>query len=345
MITIGAPTNERIIVPDDCEVTTEQIQDTLRRAGISEDGTLEIKTPWGEFRTLAGFVHWGIIKTPEEQLWEGQDVWTENQRGLRTRGNKISTIELASLTTLLGPGSKVVQEILSYQQGVEGVRELIRLLDVIRGNYRESLPTIEPDAFAYVPAGMGTFHEEKRLIGTVADGERYPHGCYLRLPFTLNVRIPLERWKGDIVEGIAGRDAYEEGDCRTLEFDRILIPSAQLREPWKHPTGMLGLSDIATQLNQILEAIDRLKFGEIKEEQVSALVFRYLHSVGRSLSLKTGKISRYLMAVRYPWSTKATAALGSNLKPNWVEIHKDMARDLKVCTGDDILVERFPCLG
>ena len=78
---------------------------------------------------------------------------------------------------------------------------------------------------------------------------------------------------------------------------------------------------------------------------MASLVFRYLHSVGRDLSLKTGKVSQYLMAVRYPWSSKATATLGSDLEPNWIEVHKDMARDLKVRTGDYVLVERFPCLG
>jgi len=346
LATVAGRGNERIVVPDDCEVTIEQLQETLKVAGISEDGTFEAKTPWGTFNTLAGFVHWGVIKTPEEQLWEGRDVWTTNQKGLRTRGNKISTIEIKALTTLLGQGSKVVQEILSHQQGVSEVREMLHVLEGIRGKYKDTLPTVEPDAFVYVPAGMGTFHDEQRLVGTVADEVLFPQGCYLKLPFTLSVQIPLERWKGTIIEGIAGKNAYEGGDdCRTMEFDRILIPSAALRQPWKHPTGMMGLSDIATQLNQILESIDRLKFGEVKEEQVSAMVFRYLHNVARTLSLKTGKISQYLMAVRYPWSSKATAALGHGLEDNWVEIHKDMARDLKVQTGDYILVERFPCLG
>ena len=51
------------------------------------------------------------------------------------------------------------------------------------------------------------------------------------------------------------------------------------------------------------------------------------------------------MAVRYPYSSKATAVLGENLPRNTVEIHKDMAKSLKVKTGDIVLCERFPCLG
>ena len=338
---------DRLIISDDLEVTQTQLKATLERQNhmVGEDGCMDVTTPWGDFRTICGYVHWGVIKTPEEQLWEGRDVWTENQKGIRTRGNKVSTIELKALTTLLGSGSKVVQEILSHRQGAGEVRELLLILEGIRGRYQETLPTVEPDAFVYVPAGMGTFHDEQRLVGTVADEEIYPQGCYLKLPFTLSVQIPLERWKSHITEGIAGKNAYENVDFRTMEFDRILIPSKGLRQPWKHPTGMMGLSDIATQLNQILESIDRLKFGEAKEEEVSAAVFRYLHSVGKSLSLKTGKISQYIMAVRYPWSSKATASLGDKLERNWVEIHEDMARDLKVRTGDYVLVERFPCLG
>lgn len=336
---------KRMVVPDDIEVSKEQVSKALSEAGYPETGTLRAQTPWGEFDSLAGWVHWGVTKTPEEQLWEKKDVLATNQRGLRTRGNKVSTIELKALTTLLGPGSKVVQEILSYRQGAEEVRQYLDVVRGMAGAYRDTLPLVEPDAFVYSPAGMGTFHDRERLVGTVSDEELYPQGCYLKLPFRLMVSMP-DGGK-DIVEGIASEDAYEKmgAGARHFEFDRILVPEFNLRQPWLHPTGKLGLSDVSTQLNQILEAIDRLKHGEIKEAQLSSLVFRYLHSAARNLSLKTGKISTYLMAVRYPWSSKATAVLGRDLGPNWVEIHKDMAQDLKVDTGDYVLVERFPCLG
>jgi hypothetical protein len=130
-----------------------------------------------------------------------------------------------------------------------------------------------------------------------------------------------------------------------FETDLLPIPSFSLRQPWCHPTGKYGLSDIATLLNQVLEACDRLKHGEIKPQQLSALVFKYFHNIARGLSLKSGKISQYLTSVRYPLSSKATALLGRNLQPNWIEIHRDMARDLRVDTGDYVIVERFPCLG
>jgi hypothetical protein len=338
--------NERMIVPDNIHVTTEQIEQKLVGAGYPKEGTCKASTPWGDFESICGWVHWGVTKTPEEQLWEKKDVLATNQRGLRTRGNKVSTIELKAMTTLFGPGSKVVKEILSHQQGREEVRERLDIVRGMAGLYRDNLPLVDPDVFCYKPAGMGTFHTFEALVGTVADEVMFPQGCYLQLPFRLLVSIPDDRSKG-IQETIASEDAYERVGvgARHFEFDRIMIPSAELRQPWRHPTGKLGLPDTSTQLNQILEAIDRLKCGEIKEAQLSTLVFRYLHHISRDLSTKSGKISTYLMAVRYPYSSKATAVLGRDLETNWVEIHKDMARDLKVSTGDYIMVERFPCLG
>lgn len=336
----------RFIVPDDTEVSQEQVEKSLVSAGYSKEGSSKISTSWGEFDTLCGWIHWGVTKAPEEQLWEKKDTWAENQRGLRTRGNKLSTVELKALTTLFGAGSKVVGEILSYQQGLGEVQELLQILDSLRGNVQEELPVVSPESFVYIPTGMGTFHSMEGLAGTLADEHMYPQGCYLQLPITLRMEVPLERWKNPIREIIVGEEnAYGNEGCKVYEIDRLLIPSFSLRQPWRHPTGKFGLSEVTTVLNQILENIDLLQRGEIKPAQLSALIYKYLHNIGRSLSTKSGKISSYLMSVRYPHSSKATAVLGRNLEANWVEIHKDMARDLNVQTGDYILVERFPCLG
>lgn len=336
---------KRHVISDDLVVEEEQVRQALARAGYPEDGTCQVRTPWGEFSTICGWVHWGVTKTPEEQLWQGRDTWTTNQRGLRQRGNKISTVELKSLTTLLGPQSAVVEEILSYQQGVTEVHELLRSLDGLRGNYQEKMAVVEPERFCYLPAGLGTFHDLTQLYGTMADETMYPKGCYLQLPFTLRTVLPDDPTE-EIVEGLADQSAYDQvPNCRVFETDRLYVPASDLRTPWLHPTGKYGLSDIATSLNQILEGLDRLRMGEVKENQVVVLVYRYLHYLSRCLSTKTGKLSNYLMAVRYPWSSKATASLGEALEPNWIEIHVDMARDLRVLPGDYVLVERFPCLG
>lgn len=333
------------VVPEDLEVSVPAIEKALEKAGQPRTGGGQATTPWGEFDTLFGWVHWGITKTPEEQLWEKKDVLSTNQQGIRTRGNKVSTVELKALTTLLGPKSHVVEEILSYQQGVSEVAELLHTLRGMKGEYLPNVPVVGPEAFVYLPAGLGTFHTEEQLAGTIADEAMYPKGCYVQLPLTLEVQVPNNQWKGGIQEGLASEDPPTDPELRVFRTDKILVPSFDLRQPWCHPTGKFGLSDTATLINQILEAIDRLKHGEIKATQLSTLIYRYFHQTAQILSTKTGKMSTYLMSVRYPWSSKATATLGRNLEANWVEIHKDMAEDLKVQDGDFVLIERFPCLG
>jgi len=345
LTTLISGPEKKTIVSDDVVVDLPAVENTLERAGYSRNGTCPTSTPWGNFDAVCGWVHWGVTKTPEEQLWSEKDTWSENQRGMRTKGNKLSVVEMKALTTLLGPGSHTVNEILSYKQGTAETVEYLRTIDTLRGNYQDDLPVIQAESFIYLPAGMGTFHAESRLAGTIADETMYPNGGYLQLPFTLRVLIPNDRKNGEIMEGVAGENAYTNPDSNVFETDRLMIPSANLRQPWQHPTGLMGLSDVATMLNQIIEGIDRLGHGEIKEAALATLIYRYLRYVGKSLSMKQGKISQNLMSVRYPWSSKATAVLGRDLEPNWVEIHRDMAADLKVQTGDYVLVERFPCLG
>jgi hypothetical protein len=51
------------------------------------------------------------------------------------------------------------------------------------------------------------------------------------------------------------------------------------------------------------------------------------------------------MSIRYPHSSRATAALSDDLPENTVEIHRERANRLKVKSGDVVLAERFPCLG
>ena len=51
------------------------------------------------------------------------------------------------------------------------------------------------------------------------------------------------------------------------------------------------------------------------------------------------------MAIRYPFSAKAVAALSTTLPKNTVEIHRNMAKVLRVNNGDIVLAERFPCFG
>jgi hypothetical protein len=63
------------------------------------------------------------------------------------------------------------------------------------------------------------------------------------------------------------------------------------------------------------------------------------------MGTKNGEIATYGMSIRYPFSVKAVACLSTTLPKNTVEIHRDMARSIRINDGDIVLVERFPCLG
>ena len=86
--------------------------------------------------------------------------------------------------------------------------------------------------------------------------------------------------------------------------------------------------------------------NEYNEEcELCRAVSGYLELVTGTMGTKRGELSNYGMSIRYPYSTKGTAALSDSLPPDTIEIHQNMANIIKVKTGDVVLVERFPCLG
>ena len=98
-------------------------------------------------------------------------------------------------------------------------------------------------------------------------------------------------------------------------------------------------------INRVLISCHDYDCGLVDAKEIVSSVRNYFNAMARKLSTKRGDISQYGMAIRYPYSSKATAVLGETLPKNTVEIHKSMAKDLKVKTGDIVLCERFPCLG
>jgi len=107
----------------------------------------------------------------------------------------------------------------------------------------------------------------------------------------------------------------------------------------------MGLTPLAGALNSVILACHKFEIGEGPETGIHVAISRYFHLISTALSTKTGEISTYSLAVRYPHSTKAVAALGKNLPTNTVEIHADQAGELGVKTGDLVIAERFSCLG
>jgi len=329
--------NREVVVKDNIVCHIDDIKEALHKKGYSKDGTCLISNPWGTFKAMCGWVHWGCIKTPEDQLWNRFDTRTINSRDVRTAGNKFSHIETRALITSLGPRNPVVKEIMSYRQGTNLVFDTIKVLDTMRGN-EPKLPVVPWESLKHVDQSNGFFHELGELEGTVADPNLYSEGFYFTLPDYAYVIKNLG--KGEFSEDFIPRNEATDG----IILDKIMVPAFALRRYWKHQSGKYGLSDVSALVNNIIGAMNQLKDGGT-HEQVGRAIYLYFHGLSKSLSGKTGLLSTMCMAVRYPWTVKGTAAVSEQLDPNEIEIHRTMAKDLKVTDGDFVLVERFPCLG
>lgn len=330
-------TNKPIVVGDQGTVTIDSLRTSLSNKGYPKDGTCKCKTKKGEFGSICGWVFWGQSKDVEDQIWDKGAVNRLNGKGLRPSGTKVSAIELKSLVTIFGPKSPVVDEILSYQQGLDRVENMLRVLDGMKAKYPADLPILDPNSIKPLDARGKTFFEPEEIGGTVCDEEFYPDGFVLQLPIKIQItapNTPLEEiYEGEIDEEIAKKG-------KTYIIDRVIGLKGKNRRQWRHNTGAFGTDEFSTYLNRIVLACQS---GNAR--QIRLAVSIYLNRIARRLSTKTGNISQYCLAVRYPHSSRAVATVTDNLPKNWVEIHESMARDLGVRTGDLVIAERFPCLG
>ena len=324
-----------IVVNDNAVCHIDKIADILEEGGYNRDGTCNITTQWGNFKAVSGWVHWGCIKTPEDQVWTRYNTQRTDNNDLRVAGNKFSHIEARALVTMFGPGNAVLREILNHRQGHDIVFEMLRILDTMRGNFPK-LPEITYDKITPIDQKEGFFHNLADFSGSVADTNFYEHGFYIKLPDNLKYVI-TDLGNGKFGEGLVNN--FDSG------MDKIMAPPSKYRLTWKHQSGKYGLSDIAALLNNIVRVIHQYKSGEATKEHLSHAIYMYFHGINRSVSTKNGAISNFCMSVRYPWTVKGTAAVSDNLDKNEIEIHTSLAKNLGVFTGDFVLVERFPCLG
>jgi hypothetical protein len=336
-----------IVVEDDLVVEKLEIESALERKGLPKDGTWMISTYCGEFQAIVGKMFWGITKDPEDQLWEGERTELTNNRELRTSGLKFSHVELRALVTRFGPGNPLLKEIISYSQGVEALQDEIRILHSARGEVDPTLPIIDAVNVNYVNMDSGIFHTIDEIKGTVVDDEYMPKGFVLRLPCyfqaIVNKRNP-ELFTMGLPQEIPENPPEEPDEYM---FNTVFIPNSLLRRCWRHPSGKWGLNTIGLYVNNIIMQCHKfLETGDVNAEaDLMRAVARYFINVAKMMGTKRGELSTYGMAVRYPYSSRATAALSEELPRNTVEIHRDMADKLKVKTGDVLLAERFPCLG
>jgi len=345
MMTSMIGKDKKVVLPTEFATNGEKISKALVKHGLPADGTWEVQTKWGTFRAVCGWVFWGVIKDPEDQLWDRKDTRIKDGKGRRRAGLKFSNIEMRSIITQLGPKNPIVDEILSYFQGTEDMRQEIQVLKSCRQEFPKDVPTVKALDIPPIDTRASLLKEKNELVGTVGDEEFHPAGFIMKLPTRIAMLVPRNpldgiRWVSRLTYG-----SHILNDDTVIPVERLFIPYFNLRKSWRHSCGKYGLSQTASLVNRVLQACHAFENKDDDETGIVNTVKIYLNSVGRSLSTKRGDIAQYGMAVRYPWSSKATAALGENLPRNTIEIHHDMAKDLNVRTGDVVLAERFPCLG
>lgn len=337
--------DDPIILEDDFDISEEECKRKLVEKGWPDDATCMIHTYCGEFQGIVGRMFWGVTKDGEDASWDEHRTEITNNRDLRVSGLKFSHVEMRALVTRFGPRNPITREIISHCQGSEILRDEIRILKSAQGIVDYAYPVIDAADVRAVDIKQGLFHDADNIKGTIVDEEYMPDGFLLRLPCYFQAIVNNKR-RDDFMMGI--RQDNEDLEERTVyTYNLIFIPNSFLRRCWRHPSGKWGLSTLGSKINQIVYEAHRFieTNASVDEVRTCNAVSRYFLEVSRMMSTKSGELSVYGMSVRYPFSARGTATLDENLPKNTVEIHEEMAKVMKVKTGDVILAERFPCLG
>lgn len=344
-----------IVLEDDYFCSMEMLEKSLVEKGFPKDAAWVCNTYAGELTGICGVVFWGVISQPEGALWDKGTTTKKNGRELRTAGLKFSTVEFRAIQTRFGNDNPIIDEIMSYAQGTEDLHDKLNIMRSKRGEKVTAKPTVELKNVEPVTQLSSTILEPNEIPGTVVDETFYPEGFMLKIPIpfqtVVNNRLQV------VSEGIprqvfASELIAENGPPITegavYQTDLIYIPSANLRKCWRHDTGKLGLSEIGVLVNNMVLHGHRIILRP--QDVVNYTLYlnaisEYYRRIANMMSTKRGDINTYGMAVRYPYSAKAYATLTNAVPKNTVEIHREMAKGLRVSNGDVVLVERFPCLG
>lgn len=336
---------ESIVVEDNYLREKQKIETTLEKHGFPKDGTWAIRTYCGEFSAIVGKIFWGVTKDPEDQLWEGNRTVITNNREERISGLKFSHVELKALTTRFGPGNPITREILSYAQGINVIADEIKILRSVKGDIDNNLPVINVKDVKFIDTTDGMFHTPNKIAGTVVDENFMSDGFILKLPSEFQVIVE----KDNLEESLMGlpQEVQNPENKIVYQYDKIFIPNAFMRRCWRHPSGKWGLSMVGIYVNHIVACAHKfIETGNVNDEiNLMRAISRYFLNVAKMMGSKTGDLNSFGMCVRYPYSSHATVALSDDLSKDTIEIHRDMAKDLKIKTGDVVIAERFPCLG
>ena len=337
------------IIPDEYGATEEEIKASLTKAGYPEDGCWVCNTPWGNnLKGIAGKVFWGVTHDAQDTVWTKEEILRTNNRGERISGQKFSTIEFRALRTRFGRNNPIEKEILSHAHDTTTLLEHLNVLRAKLGHYVLNEKTIEALKLREARATGGSLYEEADLQGTIADPSLPRKGFMLKL--VVKYQLLVGENNKILHEGFPTVETERIGDDKVIKevtLDSIYIPAQTLRKSWTHPSGLKGLSDVASLINNIIR-FNNL-YAKTNDSTNLGLLYRALYAyfkhVEHKLGGKTGIISNHGLSVRYPHSAKAVATLSNTLPENTVQIHRDMAETLGVEDGEVVLVERFPCLG
>jgi len=332
-----------IVLADDYEINMDTVKAALVGNGLPDDGTWHCETYNGPMDSVCGDVFWGVIASVENSLWgEGATV-RKNTRDLRTAGLKFSHVEMRALQTRFGKDNPILDEVLTYAQGSDDLYENVKILQSKKGILPEGANQLHTFDVKFVNQSSGTIVDEEFLDGTIVDEHFEPDGFILQLPVAYQV---FRDAKGDVTYEGAPVSKIPDNIKEVYTFDKIYIPKSSMRRCWKHDTGKFGLNEIGVLVNNILVMAYRYA-GEPTETRHISMLYRtissYFTKVANMMGTKRGEIARLGMSVRYPFSSKAVATLSNRLPENTVEIHENMAKQLRINNGDVVIVERFPC--
>jgi len=350
-----------VVYPDDIEIGMALVEEKLESCGFPKTGEWMCNTAFGDLTGVCGKVFWGVTHDPEDMLWDKNETVRRNGRDIRVAGLKFSHVELRALTTRFGKNNPILDEIMSYVQGGEDINEMINMLESKRGNLPTGKPVVSVQNILPVNQSGNVMTNLADMVGTVADENLLPEGFILQLPVSYQVVIGKDlSSKKEYVTIIEGWPFEVEDGPEIISkhcVDKIYVPYANLRRPWRHQSGKYGLTDITAVLNKIITISHRLmgcteevdqngqqeKFAH--QKMLYTAIGAYFRAIADKLGAKSGEISTHGMSIRYPFSAKAVATLSNSLPKNVVQIHRNMATALNVREGDVVLVERFPCMG
>ncbi len=331
------------------EATMNAIKAELATYGWNSECVLDCDTYAGKISAVCGTVFWGVSKDVEDQLWDKGATTRTNGKDLRTAGLKLSTVEFKALETRFGKDNAIMREALSYTQGTEQMEETFKALRSKMYQFPKGVPVIAAHEINEVNQVSGTIFSKEELNNTVADEYYHQKGFIIKLPVMYQTAVghnPNNTYEGPIMH------SPETMDWQTFKSmyltDQIYVPAGSCRRSWRHGSGLYGMSEISVLVNNIVTFAKRM-IEEPEESRHISMMYTaikvYYSRMANTLSTKKGDLSNLAMSVRYPYSAKAVATLSTELPPNTIQIHRNMAEILEVKNKDIVITERFPCLG